>query len=342
VDHRRRAGGRTVAAAAALLSLALGAPGGPALAEGTIRIAEQFGIGFLPLHVIRDQRLIEKHAAALGIEASPTWVKLSGGGSMNDALLAGGIDVGSGGVAPLLTLWDRTRGSASEVKGVAALVSMPYHLLSNRPEVRTIADLGPRDRIALPATGISIQSRTLQMASAGIWGEGQFARLDALQVALPHPEATTALLSGSTEVTAHFSSPPFQYQAVASGKAHKVLSSYEVLGGPATAIMLWATGRYRSENPKTYAAFLAALQEAVAFIDRDKAAAVDTYVRVEKSKLDPALLRRILDDPEITFTLTPLQTQKYATFMHEIGSIKAKPAGWQDYFFPEAHASAGS
>jgi NitT/TauT family transport system substrate-binding protein len=172
-------------------------------------------------------------------------VKLSGGGAMNDALLAGAIDVGSGGVTPLLTLWDRTRGSASEVKGVAALVSMPYHLLSNRPEVRTIADLGPRDRIALPATGISIQSRTLQMASVRIWGEGQFARLDALQVALPHPEATTALLAGSTEVTAHFSSPPFQYQAVASGKAHKVLSSYDVLGGPATAIMLWAAGRYR-------------------------------------------------------------------------------------------------
>ena len=37
-----------------------------------------------------------------------------------------------------MILWDRTRGSALEVKGVAALVSMPYHLLSNRPEVRTI------------------------------------------------------------------------------------------------------------------------------------------------------------------------------------------------------------
>lgn len=340
MDHRRPPAGRTVAA---LLALALAAvPGGPALAEGAIRIAEQFGIGFLPLHVIRDQRLIEKHAALLGIEASPTWVKLSGGGAMNDALLAGSIDVGSGGVTPLLTLWDRTRGSALEVKGVAALVSMPYHLLSNRPEVRTIADLGSKDRIALPATGISIQSRTLQMASVGIWGQGQFAKLDALQVALPHPEATTALLSGSTEITAHFSSPPFQYQAVASGKAHKVLSSYEVLGGPATAIMLWATGRYRTDNPKTYAAFLAALEEAVAFIGRDKAAAADTYVRVEKSKLDPALLRQILDDPEVTFTLTPLQTHKYAAFMHGIGAIRAKPTGWQDYFFPEAHASTGS
>jgi NitT/TauT family transport system substrate-binding protein len=63
VDHRRRPGGR---AAAALLTLALAVPGGPALAEGTIRIAEQFGIGFLPLHVIRDQRLIEKHARRSG------------------------------------------------------------------------------------------------------------------------------------------------------------------------------------------------------------------------------------------------------------------------------------
>jgi NitT/TauT family transport system substrate-binding protein len=44
-------------------TLALSALGGisqPALAEGNISIAQQFGIGYLILDVVRDQRLIEK------------------------------------------------------------------------------------------------------------------------------------------------------------------------------------------------------------------------------------------------------------------------------------------
>ena len=86
---------------------------------------------------------------------------------------------------------------------------------------------------------------------------------------------------------------------------------------------------------------LKALAEAVALINADREAAVQTYIRVENSKIDPDLLRRILADPEIAFTMTPRQTDQYASFMHKIGAIKAEPASWRDYFFPEAHALEG-
>jgi NitT/TauT family transport system substrate-binding protein len=33
---------------------------------------------------------------------------------------------------------------------------------------------------------------------------------------------------------------------------------------------------------------------------------------------------------------------KYASFMAEVGSIKAKPESWKDLFFPEIHALPGS
>src|SRR5882724_5557279 len=98
-----------------ILALVLGilVDGGPrAHAEGGLRIAEQFGIAFLPLHVIRDQQLIEKHARNRGLPVVTEWSKLSGGASMNDALLSGSIDIAIGGIGPILTIWDRTKGNA--------------------------------------------------------------------------------------------------------------------------------------------------------------------------------------------------------------------------------------
>ncbi len=44
-----------------------------AQAEGQISIAQQFGIGYLILDVVQDQKLIEKHGKALGVD-----VKVSG------------------------------------------------------------------------------------------------------------------------------------------------------------------------------------------------------------------------------------------------------------------------
>ena len=174
------------------------------------------------------------------------------------------------------------------------------------------------------------------------WGDVAWNRLEPLTVNLPHPEAFAALQAKGTGITGHFSSPPFQYQQLAQPGVTRILSSYDVLGGPSTAILLWATARFRADQPEVYAAFLKALAEAVALINADREAAVQTYIRVENSKIDPDLLRRILADPEIAFTMTPRQTDQYASFMHKIGAIKAEPASWRDYFFPEAHTLEGS
>lgn len=114
----------------------------PAQAEGEIRIAEQFGIVYLLLNVVRDQRLIEKHGQAEGLQIKVDWTQLSGGAAVNDALLSGAIDIAGAGVGPLLTIWDRTRGRQN-VKAVASLGNFPYYLLSNDPRVRSIADFAP-------------------------------------------------------------------------------------------------------------------------------------------------------------------------------------------------------
>ena len=108
-------------------------------AEGTIRIAQQFGIGYLILDVVQDQKLIEKYGKQEGVDIKVEWTSLSGATGMNEALLAGALDVVSAGAPPALVLWDRTRGRQN-VKAIASLGSMPNYLLSNNPKVRTIKD----------------------------------------------------------------------------------------------------------------------------------------------------------------------------------------------------------
>src|ERR1700754_2287494 len=157
----------------------------PAHAEGQIRVAEQFGVVYLLLNVARDQHLIELEGRREGLDIKVDWVKLSGGSAVNDALLSGSIDIAGAGVGPLLTVWDRTHGRQN-VKGVASLGNLPYYLVSNDPNVKTIDDFTERVTIAFPAVNVSVQSRVLQYAAAKRWGDKDYNRLDKYTQALPH------------------------------------------------------------------------------------------------------------------------------------------------------------
>lgn len=330
------------ATAALLAAVTLTAIAPVAQAEGRIRLAQQFGIAYLILDVVKDHQLIEKHGKAAGLDIDVEWRQISGATAMNEALLANNLDVVSAGVPPALVLWDRTRGRQN-VKAVAALGSLPNYLLSNNPAVKTLEDFSDKDRIAVPAAGVGFQSRTLQIETARRYGKENFNKFDAISVSLPHPDATAALISGGLEVNAHFSSAPFYYQALAGNPAvHKVLSSYDILGGPATFNVLYSTQAFHDGNPKTYKAFYDALHEAAAWIRQNKAQAAEVFIRQQKSRLSPELVRQIIEDPENDFTIVPQQTLVYATELHKLGVLKHQAASWKEYFFDAAHALPGS
>ena len=328
---------RTIAAS---LLLGFAAPA-PAHAEGTISIARQFGVVYALLNVAEDQKLIEKHGKKNGLEIKVEWKQLSGGAAVNDALLSGAVDIAGAGVGPLLTIWDRTAGRQN-VKGVASLGSFPYYLVSTNPKVKTIADFTEKDRIALPAVTVSVQSRILQYAAARQWGEKEFARLDKFTQTLPHPDAAAALIAGGTEINAHFGNPPFQEQELAGNpNAHIVLNSYDVLGGPSSATVLYATEKFRNENPKTYRAFTAALAEAAQYASTNPEGATDAFLRVTKSKIDRALVLKVFKNPEVKFSVEPQNTLGLAQFLYRVGAIKKQPASWRDYFFEDPVITKG-
>ena len=326
------------ALAATLAALAMH---GVAHAEGRIRIAEQYGVTYLLLNIAQEQKLIEKHGKAQGVDIKVEWTQLSGGAAINDALLSGAIDIAGAGVGPLLTIWDRTKGR-QDVRGVAALGSFPYYLVTNNPKVKSLADFTDKDRIGLPAVTVSVQARILQMAVAQKWGDKDFARLDKLTQTLPHPDAAAAIIAGGTEISGHFGSPPFQEQELAQNpNARIVLNSYEVQGGPSSSTVLYATEKYRKENPKTYRAFVSALAEAADYAAKNPEGAADIYLRTNKSKVDRAILLKIFRNPEVQFKIAPQNTLTLAQFMHRVGAIKNKPDNWRDYFFDDPAIGQG-
>ena len=330
-----------VASLCCMLSLGIAAPAHAETSE--VRAAQQFGLSYLALMMMEDSKLVEKQAKTMGLgDIKVSWAKLGGPGAMNDALLSGGIDFGTGGVPSLITLWSKTHGTPQEVRGVGALNSMPVNLVTSNPNVKSIRDFTDKDKIAVTTVKVSTQALLLQMAAAKEFGEQNYAKLDPLTVSLPHPDAMTALLAGSGTITAHFSSPPFQYQEVTKPGIRSILNNYDILGGPATFNLVWSTTRFRDANPKTYAAFVAAFEEATATINRDKRAAAEVYKRMSGTKESVDELLKMMQDPLVEYTLTPKSIMKTAEFMAKVGTIKDRPATWKDLFFPNVHGYPGS
>lgn len=324
---------------AALAAMALSMP---AMAEvKEVRFARQLGLGYLQLYVMQEKGLVEKQAARLGLNGiTAKYNPLGSPAAINDALLSGSTDFGAAGVTPFIVLWDKTRSNA-QVKAVAALNSQPAFLNSINANVKSLRDFTEKDRIAVPTVKLSLQAILLQMGAEKTFGAGQQNRLDHLTVSLSHPDGTAALLAGRTEITAHFTSPPFQYQQLQDAKVHKVLSSYEITDGPASFSAIWTTAKFRNENPKSYQAVLAAVDEATAFIKENRREAAQIFNKLDNSKLPEEFIEKILADPDIVFSTAPQNVEKFSDFLHRIGSIQAKPT-WKDLFFPDIHDRPGS
>jgi len=330
---------RTTAIAAALTGFAV-----QACAETTeIKLARQFSMGYLQLNVMEHQALIEKNAKALGLnDVKVSWFTFNGPAAVNDALISGNIDIASGGVPALLTLWAKTKGTPQEMRGIVALSSQPFLLNSRNPALKTLADFKTGDKIAVPAVKVSVQAITLQMAAAKAFGIKEFAKLDELTVSMTPPDATIALMNGGSEVTSAFSVPPFQYQQLETPAVHTVLNSFDVMDGSHSFTVAWTSAKFRDVNPVLYKALIAAFAEATDIVNKDKQAAAALWIEDAKSKLPLEMVTKIVGGDQVRWTLTPENTMKFSDFMAQVGTLKIKPASWKDYFFPEIYDLKGS
>ena len=301
------------------------------------------GVGFLPLLMMKEYALIEKHASAAGInDLQVRWIDIGGPAVMNDALLSGSVDFIAAGPPGFLTLWDRTRDSA-EIKGVAAMTSLPMYLNTRSDHLTALDDLTDQDKIAVTAIKVSIPAIIMQMYARDQYGADQANRFDKYTVTMRHPDGVIALLSGASEVNAHFTSPPFHQRERQDASIRTIMTTNDVMGSATTFTMVSTTTRFRDEKPGVYRAFLAALEEANTMIRTDVDRAAATLLAADAGGgFSQSELVEVLNDPDISFTTTPQNIMRYAEFMHSIASIEHLPESWQDFFFAEIHSAPGS
>jgi NitT/TauT family transport system substrate-binding protein len=304
---------------------------------GKLRVAKQYGLGYLQFMVMEDQKLIEKHAQAAGLgDVTVDWGTFRSSDVMNDALISRNLDFACLGLPGLITIWSKTRGNY-DVRGVAGLNVLPLILNVRDPSINSLKDFKDEHRIALPAVKVSMQAIILQMAAAKEFGEANFGKLDHLTVSLAHPDATSMMLSGRGEVVANFSSSPFQYRQQKQPGIRQMFTSEEVLGGPVSFNIIATTAKFREENPKLYRSFLAALQEATDFINKDKAAAADIYLKLSSDKTPREEIVELMSKPGVRFTTEPFGLDRFADFMAKTGSLRTPPKDWRaEMLFPEA------
>jgi len=312
-------------------------------AASEVRIGSGTGIHYLPLYVMDSYHLLEKHAAALGAPVpKATYTKLSGGASLNEAVISGAVDIAAAGVGPFAILWDKTKGRLN-VKALAASGDVPLVLVTTESRIKNLNDIQEDDRIAVPAVKSSMQAVVLQMGVARAKGAANYEALDQNTVSMPHSEAVLALLSRRGLVNLHFSVPPFSNRELADPTVRRVTDSTEIMGGPMSLNLIFATERFHDADPVVCRAFQEGLAEAMDIINSDRSSAVRIYLDNDSSGgTETSFIAHVLDDPALVFTVVPHGVLGAVGFMHKIGIIKNDPESLKDMFFSDAPILEGN
>src|SRR3569623_2335171 len=215
--------------ASGLLLMAVTTPAAAEVSE--VKIAMQYGLGHLPVKVMRDKKLVEKHLKEEGLTSTTKYFQLAGSAAMNDALLSGSVDFTSGGLTGIATLWSASKG---RVKAVSAVNAFPRYLNTINPKIKSLKDFTASDKIALPAVRVSPQAIVLGMAAQKELGD--VSKHDSLTETLSHPDAMAALLSKSGAVNSHLGFSPYQEAELKHPGENLEFNTYDKILNPATIV----------------------------------------------------------------------------------------------------------
>lgn len=305
---------------------------GPAAAEESVRIGIGFGLAFLPAYICEDAKLIEKYGKEAKLDLKASYQRYLGAGPLQEAIGAGAVDMGPFGTAPLLAAWEKAKNSPRQILAVSGITTLSPVLLTNRANVRTLADFAPADRIAIPAA-TAPQRYLLQMQAEKIFG--QYDRLRKQIVVMSHPDAAAALMAEKGPVSGYFSSAPYSDIVLADSRIHKVLSSADVIDGKASFLMMGATKSYIAAHPGVAEAVAKAMDAAARMINDDPHHAAEIYFVHEPSKtLDVASLTAMIGDIKDEFGSAVYGVQAFADFMGRHGELKSPPQSWKEIVAP--------
>lgn len=222
----------------------------------SIGIAEQYGIAYAPLTIMKEKGFLEQELPDVAIR----WQQFGGPTAIRESMLNGDVDFGFMGVAPVLIGID----NGMEWKYAAGISSNEVAIVTSRPEIKTLADFTGEDRIAILSPGCTQHILLCMLAEQQL---GDPMALDGQLVSMSHPDALQALLSG-TEITAHVATPPYLQQEVEAGMS-VMATGEEIMGRPFTFISCVAMTRFYEEHRELYDGFIRALERSIEYLNQN-------------------------------------------------------------------------
>lgn len=283
----------------------------------TLTVAEQFGIAYAPLQLMKEERILE---TALP-DVTVNWVQLGGPTAIREGMLAGDIDIGFMGIGPMLIGVD----TGMDWKCFTGLSANEVAFITNREDIHSLADIKPDDRIAILSPGCT-QHILLCIAAQQLLGNAS--AFDAQLVSLSHPDAMSAMLTGG-EIALHITTPPYSDMEIQHGM-HKILTGADVMGSPFTFICGVAMTELYTDRKALYDAFQASLAQAMDEINGDLPAAARRFAPVYG--VDENTLLQEMSDHGSIYDQTLRGLDKLAAAMVGMGLLTQAPAA-SDYAF---------
>ncbi|BFN36442.1 ABC transporter substrate-binding protein [Fidelibacter multiformis] len=275
--------------------------------KNRVVVAQQFGLGYAPIILMQELNLIEKYYPDAQVE----WVRLGSGGAIREGMAGGNIDVGSMGVPPYLIAWAK----GYDYKIISALCEMPLGLQTYHENVKTLKDIKPGMKIALPSPG-SIQHILLSMAAAKELGNPK--ALDQNIIAMAHPDGVNALIN-QVEIDGHFTSPPYIFKELEQENIHQVVDARDAFGSDFTFLVTAATGQLKKRNPELFNAVYKALEEAINMLNENPEKTAEYVAPV--LNLDRETYMKYTTWEGVRFSTNPHGLLTFLDFMNEAGYV---------------------
>lgn len=222
----------------------------------TIEVRFAYGFGFhYGQHVIMDHfDLVEKYS---GGRAVAIYQKISGGTTINEAIVAGSLDFASMGVAPAIKGVNQGIGT----KIFASMGSKEHELWTWRDDIQSIADIKEGDIISVVKIG-SIEHVGLTKAFADLGRSKD--EVEAVCAFFSHPDSFQ--LMEQREIDADFTGVPYTVQYAKDPAYHKIADDTSIWGTPMPGSCFVAHVGFCEEHPEIASAVLYAWIDATNWI----------------------------------------------------------------------------
>ncbi|MZQ98050.1 MAG: ABC transporter substrate-binding protein [Acidaminobacter sp.] len=285
-------------------------------------IADQFGLAYAPIEILKATEILAEELAKAGLETTTIEFKTLGNtAAIREAMVSGDLDIGFVAIPPFLIGKD----NGMDWRIISGVSESPMALVTKDPDLTSLSQLTSEHRIMLPQPG-SVQHILLSMAAEKELKDPK--AFDNQLIAMAHPDAMTAMLSGP-KTQLHFTSPPYLEQELALEDFRPLVDAETIMGGPFTFIVGICPQRVHDDT-RLYNAFESALLRAVTFMNTHPEEAAE--ILSAAYDYSAAELDLHLSNGQLRFDSEVRGLETFHEFMYRTGMIK-NPQNLEDLYW---------